>query len=237
MSIWPRLQAAITEAGGEYRSVKTLANYRETALWVSPVNGGNFRWMPGISFTVHNEARQAGLTYDQFAANPAASKRQGREEFHGKPMSDTTPDRAISGWTPEQKTEAARSLISDPEVANKVFTDSDSKVRAMEAIHRDDQLKHFNPLPPSQPYPHLSEDPDETRLDDHASRVLEDRADIALAIGAMQRVLGRGSDLGDGRDAVESDLDRLARYLSAAVQLVAGKSVDEEFAEFLGRQS
>lgn len=57
---------AITEAGGEPRAVKTLGDYRMTALWVSTEAGRNFRWVKGASFSAHSEARAAGLSYQTF---------------------------------------------------------------------------------------------------------------------------------------------------------------------------
>lgn len=50
--------------------IDTLANYRLTALWVNEAGTPHFGWVDGFSFTAHNEARKAGLSYDEFAANP-----------------------------------------------------------------------------------------------------------------------------------------------------------------------
>lgn len=56
----------VAEAGGEPRAVKTLGDYRLTALWVSTEAGRNFRWVKGASFSAHNEARGSGLAYQTF---------------------------------------------------------------------------------------------------------------------------------------------------------------------------
>lgn len=69
----------IERAGGEARTVQTLAEYRETALWVSRGTPGNYQWIPGISFTAHNEAHKAGLSYEEFAADPKGFARTRRE--------------------------------------------------------------------------------------------------------------------------------------------------------------
>jgi hypothetical protein len=105
---------AILDAGGEDRSVGTLAHYRKTALWVRDVNVLNYRWVDGFSFTAHNEARLAGLSYDEFA-------------------------RIIGTWTPEQKANAARELLADPQVASNVIEDKTSRVTVMGAL--DDHLR------------------------------------------------------------------------------------------------
>jgi hypothetical protein len=60
----------ITEAGGEPRSVSTLRNYRLTALWVKDPKTGSFRWLKGCCWSAHDEARQRGLSYGEFAALP-----------------------------------------------------------------------------------------------------------------------------------------------------------------------
>jgi hypothetical protein len=58
----------IVEAGGEPRAVATLRNYRLTALWVKHPKSGDFRWIDGRCWSVHDEARQRGMSYAEFAA-------------------------------------------------------------------------------------------------------------------------------------------------------------------------
>lgn len=107
---------AIVAAGGEGRSVGTLRHYRDTALWVRHVNVADYRWLPGVSFTAHTEARLAGLTHDEFVAMPSKKVRDIR------PLAGTvSPDGdVVRSWSLEQKAEAARELLADPEVAEQV---------------------------------------------------------------------------------------------------------------------
>lgn len=60
----------VCAAGGEPRSVATLRNYRLTALWVKNPKTGSFRWLRGRCWSAHDEARQRGLSYTEFAALP-----------------------------------------------------------------------------------------------------------------------------------------------------------------------
>jgi hypothetical protein len=60
----------VIEAGGEPKSVATLRNYRLTALWAKHPKTGSFRWMEGRCWSAHDEARQRGLAYIEFAALP-----------------------------------------------------------------------------------------------------------------------------------------------------------------------
>jgi hypothetical protein len=103
----------IKKAGGEARSVEMLDEYRRTALWVSGGNTRNFEWISGASFTTHNEARRAGLSYEEFAANPKRPARQ--------------PDTA-------KKAEAARKLLDDPEVVKQVINDPATRTSVRKAL-------------------------------------------------------------------------------------------------------
>lgn len=109
----------VIDAGGEPRSVKTLSDYRFTALWVSAEVGTNYRWLPGISFSAHQEANRAGLSYDEFVAMPSKTVDAIRDRTE-KAGTDGPPERIVSSWSPEQKASAARELLSDPEVAESV---------------------------------------------------------------------------------------------------------------------
>jgi hypothetical protein len=103
----------IKRAGGEARSVETLDRYRKVAIWVRAGSGPNYRWIPGISFTTHREAFDAGLSYEQFAADP---KRPARR-----------PDTA-------KKAEAARKLLDDPEVVKQVINDPATRTTVRKAL-------------------------------------------------------------------------------------------------------
>lgn len=60
----------VIEAGGEPKSVATLRNYRLTALWAKHPKTGSFRWVEDRCWSAHDEARQRGLSYLEFAALP-----------------------------------------------------------------------------------------------------------------------------------------------------------------------
>lgn len=121
---------AIIDAGGEPRAVDTLLKYRNTALWVatSTANGTSFEWVPGCSFTAHNEARETGLSYDDFAADPKTRNEIRRDA--GRAGTYGPPEKAVQSWTPEQKAEAARELLSDPEVAEQISEEITDHVAA-----------------------------------------------------------------------------------------------------------
>ena len=109
--IYARLE--ILRAGGESRSVETLAKYRDLARWVSDGTVGNYAWLPGVSFTTHREAMEAGLSYGEFAANPKRPARQ--------------PDTA-------KKAETARKLLDDPEVVKQVINDPVARASVRKAL-------------------------------------------------------------------------------------------------------
>lgn len=89
----------IIMAGGEPRSVKTLTNYRLTALWVRNQKTGMFQWLRDRSWSSHDEARQNGLTYAQFAAMPRSRvivirdvARENRENRNGSSPAQENSD-------------------------------------------------------------------------------------------------------------------------------------------------
>lgn len=127
---------AIVTAGGEPREARTLRYYRLTALWVSTGDRTNFRWIEGVSFTAHDQARAAGLTYDEFAAMPIKKARAIRADA-GIASKDGPPDAIIESWTPAQKTAAARELLTEPGIAEEVV-----KNRAARAAFFDADLRH-----------------------------------------------------------------------------------------------
>lgn len=133
---------AIIDAGGEERSVGTLANYRFTALWVSDVNVTNFEWVEGASFTAHQEARQAGMTVDEFAAMPSPTIDAIRRHA-GKAGTDGPSNRIAASWSEEQKIAAAREILSDPKVAAGALRDIPTRARMYDAARtvEDDQVQ------------------------------------------------------------------------------------------------
>lgn len=136
------VREAIIAAGGEPKHEKTLLDYRHTALWVSTDLGTNFRWVPGRSYSAHNEARSTGMTYEAFTAMPKATvdiiragalRRDGTER-HG---TDGPPDRIVENWTTAQRAEAARQMLAEPQVADAVFADPEVHGHIMQA-----QIRH-----------------------------------------------------------------------------------------------
>lgn len=110
---------AIIDAGGEARTVKTLLDYRRTAQWVILPTSVEFRWLPRVSFSAHQEARAYGLTYDDFAALPRAEQTvDAIRRRAGVPGTDGQPVKIVRDWTPEQQAEVVRLVIKeDPRVA------------------------------------------------------------------------------------------------------------------------
>ena len=109
---------AIIDAGGEPRAVATLDGYRLTALWTSGGTARSFAWVAGYSFTAHNEARKAGIPFDEFAAEPRTTDRIRRDA--GKAGTDGPPARVVETWTPQERDEAVRELVSNPETRQSV---------------------------------------------------------------------------------------------------------------------
>lgn len=84
----------VCAAGGEPRSVATLRNYRLTALWVKNPKTGSFRWLKGRCWSAHDEARQRGLSYAEFAALPPETLVETvRGIFRERPDGDPGQDR------------------------------------------------------------------------------------------------------------------------------------------------
>lgn len=208
---------AIIGAGGEPRSIETLADYRKTAIWVQGVNTPNFRWMPARSFTAHSEARKAGMTYEAFVAMPKATidiirQQAGRAQPGTRWPAQQDAPQDFQDWTPQQQADAVKQAISDPVVADAVFNDPVSKGRAMTAIRRNDQ--HLPPAPPA-PQP-----PSFTKLD--VLVLLGDAKDAirrAFKLAVSLGLAGDGDTLSDLGD-VEAEADQFRKYL-------VGMSVDE----------
>jgi len=107
----------IITAGGEPRTVQTLRAYRLTAMWVRVQDYPNFAWLPGVSFFAHVEARRNGLKYDEFAAMPSKTIDAVRARAG---LSSTHSPHAIRNWSPQQRADAARELLADPDVRHEV---------------------------------------------------------------------------------------------------------------------
>lgn len=137
---------SIIDAGGEPRQVQTLREYRLTALWVRGGTSTNYSWVPGVSYTAHNEARRAGLRYEDFVAAPKTTDEIRRGA--GKASTDGPPEKIAQSWTPEQKASVARELLREPQVAEQVseeitdYVASDSK-RTAEVISKRRQAEPY----------------------------------------------------------------------------------------------
>lgn len=114
-----KARQAVIDAGGEPKSVETLDQYRKTALWVSAVNS-RFSWVGGYSFTAHNEARMAGIAFEDYQANPKNTREVRQESNPPKASKDGDPRKVVQGWTPEQKAEAIQEAYADPETRKAV---------------------------------------------------------------------------------------------------------------------
>jgi hypothetical protein len=125
---------AILAAGGEPRAAQTLSDYRLTALWVSADLSRNFAWLPGVSFSAHNDARAVGLSYEDLVDLPAKTvdavrRKAGTAGTRGS-------EQVARNWTPEEKAAAARELMKDPSVADQVAADPVAASHAAAAIDR-----------------------------------------------------------------------------------------------------
>jgi hypothetical protein len=215
---------AIIDAGGEPRTVKTLDYYRRTALWVevSTVTGRNFAWVPGRSFTAHNEARGVGMTYEAFAAMPNATAREIRPSKQDIPLRDDL--------TAEQKAAMARELIADPEVADAIAEDPTSRGAAFAAIDRQRERFNATHLPPAPKTDHGAVDPLLGLLNLAGSFIrIQKDVDRMVAMAQAHRI---------SFDAqTREDIAGLADYLTSAGELlreaINGPSVDESIEALL----
>jgi hypothetical protein len=108
---------AIIAAGGEPKSVETLADYRRTGQWAILPSGGEFRWLPGVTFTAHRRAAEAGMSFEDFAALPVKTGDAVNAALGKPPIRGLS---AMSSWTPEQRAAALRELVADEELAEEV---------------------------------------------------------------------------------------------------------------------
>jgi len=88
----------IIDAGGEERTIRLLGEYRLTALWVRG-DGKVFRWVKGASFSAHLEARNGGLSLEEFADLDPGDRRVNRI-------------RAAAGWVRTEASERQESSHS-----------------------------------------------------------------------------------------------------------------------------
>lgn len=115
-------RTAIIEAGGEPRSVKTLSDYRLTAIWVCEWTSkssefGTFRWAPEASFSAHNEARGHQMTYTRFARLKDKTVDNIRR-LNNRAGTDGPAVKVAEKWTPEERAEVVQHAIKhDPQVA------------------------------------------------------------------------------------------------------------------------
>lgn len=148
---------AIIDAGGEPRAVKTLDEYRRTALWVSMDLRRNFAWVAGSSFSAHNEARARGLSYDEFAAAPKTVDQIRRNA--GTAGTDGPPARIAAAWSPDQQAEAAEILLRSPKaVAAAIRANPRIAIAAEAAVS--ERRDNVSPPPPSEPRPRQERDYD-----------------------------------------------------------------------------
>lgn len=115
-------QAAIVAAGGEYRTVETLKQYRKTALWVGVDLYPNFQWAKGRSYSAHDEARRAGMTYEQFVAMPKATVDTIRQQA-GRAGTDGQPAAIARSWPQHERVQLARETLRDPAARREVLGD------------------------------------------------------------------------------------------------------------------
>jgi hypothetical protein len=147
---------AIVAAGGEPRAVETLSAYRRTALWVRSDVTQLFNWVDGASFSAHDEARRFGISHEDFATSPK-TVRQIRSD-----AKKASPDggNVAKSWTPEQKVEAVRELLSDPEVSEQVSEEITDHV-AEDPMLTEKVLRKRDDAPRSKPQRRVEIDYDE----------------------------------------------------------------------------
>jgi hypothetical protein len=139
---------AIIDAGGEERTVATLADYRLTAQWVILPTSGEFGWVPGASYSAHREARMLPVTRDEFAAMQTRTVDAIRRRA-GKPGTDGPPERVVGTWTREERVRAAREILaSEPDMAETVIEDATTRSQVRGAIERNDARVRPRPAPP-----------------------------------------------------------------------------------------
>jgi hypothetical protein len=116
---------AIIDAGGEPRAISTLEKYRSTAMWAFSADlGGEFRWIKDASFSAHQEAWSAGLSWGEFEALPAAERKVDAIRARaGRSVTGGQPAAIAQGWTQEQRVQVIADILRDPQTAREVLSD------------------------------------------------------------------------------------------------------------------
>lgn len=211
---------AIIDNGGEPHSVGTFAHYRKTALWVQDGDVPNFHWVRGTSFTAHNEARLAGLSYEEFVASPVKTTDAFRKTA-GKAGTDGPAEKIAASWSEDEKVAAARELLSDPDVSsqipvepdvvrNAVTADPQARRAAREALddHYDDAPKPYDKPEPqdAKPLELVTVFRDMHKLIDRAARLVADgRAVVSEA--EREALVAEVTWLRTALDHIESGLN------------------------------
>ena len=218
---------AILASGGEPRSVGTLREYRLTALWVCGGTPTNFGWAAGLSFTAHNEARKAGLSYEGFAADPITTDEIRRRA--GKATTDGPPQQIVRDLAPDQKVQVARELLEDEEVARQVVSDPPTRARIARQEHEIDQEQqeiHRERQRLHEPRPEIG-----SMIDlEHALSQIRQRAEDALA--AAERLESMDWP-GDSKDRAIVLTQRAAAAVEQVKAKIEGRDLDEELADLL----
>lgn len=213
----------ILAAGGEARHVKTLEAYRETALWTTQDVLGDFHWVEGKSYSAHYEAYRSGIPFADFAANPKTVRELRQDAGRVSPDGGGV----VKSWTSERKIEAARELLSDPQVAEQVseqITDyvASSPERTSEAVRK----RHENAgVPERQPKP-AQRDYDEmverwvnlaavTLAAESSGRWTPTERSEALMYFVTQILGDRREPTGENADLVSSKLESLFSEVEA----------------------
>lgn len=182
-SVLFRLEEARDEIranGGEPRSAGTLDEYRRTALWVSKRIRGHateFFWVADSSFTAHNDARKAGMSYEDFAKQPLTSREI--RAASGGASKDGDPKGVVSGWSPKQKRNAVIELAKDPDVSTLVGRVSKLQVKKAGATAP----------PDTDPEPETEEEPPKAE-----KKEIDTQRHLALASNALLRAMGNLDD-------------------------------------------
>src|SRR5215469_265358 len=226
-------QNAIRDNGGEPRSLKTLKDYRLTALWVRTGNGTNFGWVPGTSYTAHNEARAAGISYADFTARPRTVDQIRKDA--GKAGTDGSPEAIAAGWTSEQKSGVLAELLQEPATVDRALEGSiEAHSHAREAVDRANiRLHERSPHPQPQPRAEgvqgdLDWMTEELVIYSRARRALLDL--IRLVQDAPDGLLAGSADLASGIRAQGAWLSNIGQALAG---LAAGQSDEQLWADLL----
>ena len=132
-----KARQAIIDAGGEPKSVPTLAQYRETAIWVMSKFGVNtkFGWVEGASFTAHNEARRLPMSLAEFTTlTPGERKIEQLRKDNGRAGRGGKPETIAESWTPQELAQVAGKALADPDVAREALADPKAAEAAVEAL-------------------------------------------------------------------------------------------------------